>query len=237
MPTRKENTLDLFYVNLPDAYKCAALPPLGNSDHDMAQLIPKNRPILKCGKITKKTVTIWTEEATQQLQGCLDCTDWDIFIRSSKNIDELCTTVTEYVKFCEDLFIVRKRVLSYPNTKPWVNKEIRSFLKDKQEAFKDKERENFTTINCEIKKKIAISKINYKSKIEAMFKSNNNKETWLGLRTMIGNTEKKTTLHTDNINEYVNNPNSFYARFKNPNPNIEHSSALENTLIEKTKTV
>ena len=63
------------------------------------------------------------------------------FIRSSKVIDELCTTVTEYVKFCKDLFIVRKRVLSYPNTKPWVNKEIRSLLKDKQNAFKDKERE------------------------------------------------------------------------------------------------
>ena len=69
-----------------------------------------------------------------------------------------------------------------------------------------------------------------------MFKSNNTKETWLGLKTMIGYTEKKTTLHTDNINEYVNNLNSFYARFENPNPNIEHSSALENTLIEKTKT-
>ena len=53
---------------------------------------------------------------------------------------------------------------------------------------------------------------------------------------MIGYTEKKTTLHTDNINEYVNNLNSFYARFENPNPNIEHFSALENTLIEKTKT-
>ena len=156
VPTRKENTLDLFYVNLLDAYKCAALPPLGNSDHDMAQLIPKYRPILKRGKITKETVTIWTEEATQQLQGCLDCTDWDIFIRSSKDIDELCSTVTEYVKFCEDLFIVRKRVLSYPNTKPWVNKEIRSLLKDKQEAFKDKEREKIKTINREIKKKIAI---------------------------------------------------------------------------------
>ena len=39
VPTRKENTLDLFYVNLPDAYKCATLPPSGNSDHDMAQLI------------------------------------------------------------------------------------------------------------------------------------------------------------------------------------------------------
>ena len=66
-----------------------------------------------------------------------------------------------------------------------------------------------------------------------MFKSNNTKETWLGLKTMIGYIEKKTTLHTDNINEYVNNLNSFYARFENPNPNIEHSSALENTLIEK----
>ena len=53
---------------------------------------------------------------------------------------------------------------------------------------------------------------------------------------MIGYTEKKITLHTDNINEYMNNLNSFYARFENPNPNIEHSSALENTLIEKTKT-
>ena len=83
---------------------------------------------------------------------------------------------------------------------------------------------------------MAISKINYKSKIEAMFKANNTKETWLGLKRMIGYTEKKTTLHTDNINDYVNNLNSFYARFENSNPNIEHSSPLENTLFEKTNT-
>ena len=86
-------------------------------------------------------VTTCTEEATQQRQGCLDCTDWDVFIRSSKDIDELCTTVTEYVKFCEDLFVVRKRVVSYPNTKPWINKEIKSLLKNEQETFKEKNRE------------------------------------------------------------------------------------------------
>lgn len=37
-PTRHNNTLDLCYINVKDAYNALALPPLGKSDHNLIYL-------------------------------------------------------------------------------------------------------------------------------------------------------------------------------------------------------
>ena len=55
------------------------------------------------------------------------------------------------------------------------------------------------TVTCAIRQ----AKSKYRDKIEAMFKSNNTKQAWNGLRVP----------DPYNINEYVNELNEFYARF------------------------
>ena len=43
VPTRKDKTIDLFYVNVKGAYKDKLLQPLGLSDHNLVHLQPNNK--------------------------------------------------------------------------------------------------------------------------------------------------------------------------------------------------
>ncbi|GFR79286.1 ReO_6 protein [Elysia marginata] len=88
-PTRGINTLDLCYGNVKKAYTCKQLAKLGESDHNMIQLIPKYRSVLKSVKPVHKTVNIYNEESIRALQACLDCTDWGVFVDSCEDLEEL----------------------------------------------------------------------------------------------------------------------------------------------------
>ncbi|KAG1954049.1 hypothetical protein F2P79_009424 [Pimephales promelas] len=92
VPTRKENTLDLCYGNVADAFTARAFPPLGFSDHNAIFLLPRYKPKLKRIKPTTHSVTLWSEGAIEQLQGSLACTDWDIF---QGTLDERVSTITD----------------------------------------------------------------------------------------------------------------------------------------------
>ena len=91
--TRLVNTIDHCYTTIKGAYRSLKRAPLGNSDHNMVHLIPTYRQQLKREKPTVNTVSQWTDAATERLQGCFACTDWDMFIESSADLDE-CTDVT-----------------------------------------------------------------------------------------------------------------------------------------------
>ena len=54
--TREDKTIDLFYCNIPKAYKCTQRAPLGQSDHNMLHLIPEYRSKLKQTKPIIRTV-------------------------------------------------------------------------------------------------------------------------------------------------------------------------------------
>ncbi|KAL8590220.1 hypothetical protein ACOMHN_010415 [Nucella lapillus] len=57
--------------------------------------VPVYRQRVKTIKPVKKQVRKWDEQSMMQLQGCLNCTDWTVFIKdASANIDEYTDTVT-----------------------------------------------------------------------------------------------------------------------------------------------
>ncbi len=63
-----------------------------------------------------RQVKVWSEEASLALQGCLDCTLWEEFVQTSRDIDtftftfmhlavhidELTEVVSSWVAYCED---------------------------------------------------------------------------------------------------------------------------------------
>ena len=53
----------------------------------------------------------------EELRGCFETTNWDVFTGSSTDPDELVDRVTSYVKFCEWTVIKTKSVHVYPNDK------------------------------------------------------------------------------------------------------------------------
>ncbi|KAK0147387.1 hypothetical protein N1851_013150 [Merluccius polli] len=94
--TRKVKTLDLCYGTVKGAYKSIWLPPLGIADHKCVLLLPAYKTVLKSEKIQTKEVKIWSDESTACLQGCFDCTDWEMFKDSCTDIDELTDVICSY---------------------------------------------------------------------------------------------------------------------------------------------
>ena len=121
-------------------------PALGRSDHNVVHLLPKYRQKVNIEGTQTKSCQLWTHDSIEELRGCFEATNWDVF---TNNSTELVDTVTSYVKFCEETVIKTKSVHVYPNNKAWVTKDLTvnlnqkklAFLKGKKEDYKDKEKE------------------------------------------------------------------------------------------------
>ena len=69
------------------------------------------------------------------LQGGLECTDWDMFVNSSDNLDQLVGVTTDYIKFCVDTVVPDKKVKVYANSKPWVTGEVIKAIRHNRDVF------------------------------------------------------------------------------------------------------
>ncbi|KAK0153060.1 hypothetical protein N1851_005270 [Merluccius polli] len=78
-PTRSDRTIDLFYANVRDSYYSTALPPLGRSDHNLVLLSNNYTTVARKLPRVTRTVRVWSQEACEELQACLECTDWTDF--------------------------------------------------------------------------------------------------------------------------------------------------------------
>lgn len=68
-PTRDRNTLDCCYTALKDPYHTVTRHALGLSDYNLLHLIPTNRQKLRTSMRVVWTVSKWTEQLKQMLQG------------------------------------------------------------------------------------------------------------------------------------------------------------------------
>ena len=91
----------------------------------MVHLIPAYRQKLKLCKPVVRTSKKWTSEAVEDLQACLDCTDWDIFRSATNSLDEYADAVTSYISFCEDSCVPSRSKVIFNNNKPWFTAELR----------------------------------------------------------------------------------------------------------------
>ena len=68
------------------------------------QLIPRYRPLVKREPTVTGTIKEWSDDAVEKLKGTLelDCTDWDVFVDSSSDINELTEAVCGYIDFCAE---------------------------------------------------------------------------------------------------------------------------------------
>ena len=99
--TRQDRKIDLCFCNIKRAYnKCYKKDPLGISDHNNILLLPIYLCKLKTEKPVKILVKQWECDSTEQLQNCLDTTDWNISY--SDDVNECVETVSSYIQFCEN---------------------------------------------------------------------------------------------------------------------------------------
>ncbi|KAG1655026.1 hypothetical protein GQR58_024747 [Nymphon striatum] len=204
-PTRGQNTLDLCYTNVKDAYVASGLPKLG--DHNLVLLKPKYRPLVQRQKPSLKTVRHFTHDTIQQLQGCLASTDWQVFIENTVDLNELTETIGDYINFCTDLTIPKKLVKIYSNNKPRITKNAKTVINRKKYIYKNGSKEELRAIQKQLKTVLQKDRVAYKIKIEKNFTENNMKQIWKGMRLMSGHSNGNDTafiglIENDNYEHY-----------------------------------
>lgn len=152
------------------------------------------------------------------LQECYDCTDWDIFKESCKDLDEMTDAVCSYVAFCRDMIIPSKQVKIYPNNKPWVNRSIKDSIQKKRHAHKQGNASDLHVATKELKSEIYKAKLRYKSKLEKNLAENNLGSAWSCMKTIAGTQKRSNSSHVfpegfGSDVELANAFNSFYTRF------------------------
>eukprot|EP00745_Piridium_sociabile_P040895 TRINITY_DN7963_c0_g1_i8.p1 TRINITY_DN7963_c0_g1~~TRINITY_DN7963_c0_g1_i8.p1 ORF type:complete len:536 (+),score=69.46 TRINITY_DN7963_c0_g1_i8:209-1816(+) len=219
-PTRCDRTIDLCYAsygNIPHAFKSFPLPPVGLSDHDTVHLIPAYRPKIQTEPVVKKSVKVWTTESVDELRGCFDCTDWGVLTDSCQNVHEVADVVSCYIKFCENMIIPTKTIKIFPNNKPWISKSIKSVLNEKKAAFQTGNKESRKQVQTRLRGELRKGQRDFKTKVEQKFQTGKMNDAWDGLKTLTGETKKKSGYCQMNIQErmeFSNKLNDFYCRFE-----------------------
>lgn len=215
-PTRKEKTLDMCYGTVKNAYISTVLPPLGASDHSVVYLRPVYLRLLKREKPQEKSVKVWDNDSIMTLQGCFECTQWEIF--STDDINEQVETVTDYVNFCIDSVIPTKSFKVYPNDKPWVSKNLKTLINEKRKAHRNQDVAGLRDTQRQIKRQIQIDKYTYKQKLEESLIQGNPRYAWQGIKNMTnishrGRCKQFPVLQGYEELEMANQLNSYYCRF------------------------
>ncbi|KAK0139584.1 hypothetical protein N1851_023529 [Merluccius polli] len=83
-----------------------SLPPLGASDHNVVHLRPVYQRLLEREKPQTRTVKIWNEDSIMALQGCFDCTSWEVF--KCPDLNEQVEVISDYIVFCENSVVPTK---------------------------------------------------------------------------------------------------------------------------------
>ncbi|KAK3568450.1 hypothetical protein QTP86_007299 [Hemibagrus guttatus] len=156
-PTREGNVLDHCYTTISGAYHAVPRAALGQSDHIMVHLIPAYRQKLKLCKPVVRTSKKWTSEAVGELQGCLDCIDWDVFRSTTNSLDEYTDTVSSYIYFCEDSIIPTCTRVSYNNDKPWFTAKLRRLRSEKEAAFRSGDKGKYKEAKYRFSEELLIS--------------------------------------------------------------------------------
>ena len=91
-------------------------PPLGQSDHHVVHLLPKYRQKVKTEGTQTKSCQLWTHDSIEELRGCFEAMNWDVFTDNCTDPDEFVDRVTLYVKFCKET-VINQRLKGTPEPK------------------------------------------------------------------------------------------------------------------------
>ncbi|KAK3518406.1 hypothetical protein QTP86_003494, partial [Hemibagrus guttatus] len=237
-PTREGNVLDHCYTTISGAYRAVPRAALGQSDHIMVHLIPAYRQKLKLCKPVVRTSKKWTSEAVGELQGCLDCTDWDVFRSTTNSLDEYTDTVSSYIYFCEDSIIPTCTRVSYNNDKPWFTAKLRRLRSEKEAAFRSGDRGKYKEAKYIFSEEVRKAKTEHGERMQQQFQTNDSASVWKGLKAITN--YKPRAPHSVNDLRLANSLNEYYCRFErqwnSPDPPQSSPHQLSPTQLHTSAT-
>lgn len=210
--TRGANTLDKCYVNIRGSYKyCRQLSHLGSSDHYMMHLIPCYLPKSK-EKPQFISTRRYSEKNIKKLLATLDSTDWEELIKPEEDINTQVQVFTGYLNFCTDTHIPLKKAKRYPNSKPWITKDILELVRGKMKAFKAGNKKLVNKLKNRLKREIHKSRKLYAERIQQHMASDPSK-AWTDIKKLSGQSATKQKpasmphIKPDSLNQ-------FFSRFE-----------------------
>ncbi|KAK0152118.1 hypothetical protein N1851_006483 [Merluccius polli] len=138
-------------------------------------------PLIRRVKPTVRTVKIWPEGAEAKLQECFQNHDWSK--HSSEATLDSHTDITLYTS--TDSVTTLKRITTFPNQKPWMNREVRALLKAHDIAFRSGDRRAYSSSRANLKRGITEAKHNHKLRIEEHFMNDSDpRRMWQGIQAI-----------------------------------------------------
>ena len=120
----------------------------------------------------------------------------------------------DYISTTIDSVTTRKKITMYPNQKPWMNRDVRLLLKARNSAFRSGDAQAYSTARADLKRGIKKAKHCYKLRVEEHFNSDP-RRMWQGIRII--SDFKPTNPPPSSDTSFLNELNSFYARFEKDN--------------------
>ena len=80
------------------------------------------------------------------------CTDWDIF--HELDMHKSTQIVTDYIHVCADSVMHRETIKAYPNSTPYITKEVNDWINHMRQAFKNKDQQQLKCGQKELNQKL-----------------------------------------------------------------------------------
>ncbi|KAK3529825.1 hypothetical protein QTP86_006915 [Hemibagrus guttatus] len=170
------------------------------------------RQKLKLCKPVVRTSKKWTSEAVGELQGCLDCTDWDVFRSTTNSLDEYTDTVSSYIYFCEDSIIPTCTRVSYNNDKPRFTAKLRRLRSEKEAAFRSGDKGKYKEAKYRFSEEVRRAKTEHGERMKQQFQTNDSASVWKGLKAITN--YKPRAPHSVNDLRLANSLNEYYCLFE-----------------------
>ncbi|KAM8822045.1 uncharacterized protein ACB058_021701 [Synchiropus picturatus] len=157
---------------------------------------------------------IWTSEAREELQACMETTDWEVFRAATNNLDEYTDTVTSWISYCEECIVPTRTRVSYANDKPWFTAKLSQIRREKEAARKSGDRSCSKEVKYGFQRELKKATAAHSDKLTQQFSANDSAAVWRGLKVLTN--YKPRAPHTLNNLTLAQDLNNFYCRFEQP---------------------
>ena len=142
------------------------------------------------------------------------------------NINAYTSAVVDYINTNTNSVTTLKQITTFPNQKPWMNRETCLLLKALDTSFGSGDAQAYSTARANLKRGIKRAKQDYKLRIEEHFANNSDsRRMWQGIQAI---TNYKSTKASPLISDasLPDELNTFYARFDRENTVTATKAAL-----------
>lgn len=126
------------------------------------------------------------------------------------DIKDYTSTVLFYINNCVDCVTVDKHIMSFPNNKLWMTRDVKPRL-ERDPAFRSGNSDLYSTARSNLKEAIRGAKADYRQKMEGHFSDGDSRQ---GILPLIKHKGSKNLSSSDSLVEELN---LFFARFEGDN--------------------